>query len=104
MSALSVGDVLAISTLVKDLAIALNDTRGSAAEYRSIINELLLLDNALLHVAELFCSNEPTPELEALHKTAEDTVRKCRESMRSFQNQLDKYDGCLGSSISNGNG
>lgn len=61
----SVGDIISVCLLVKDLVEALDKARGSKAEYQSAIRELWILDRALLEI-ELFTKaheNASTPEL-----------------------------------------
>lgn len=49
----SVGDIISVSLLVKDILVALDDSRGSSAEYQGIIRELYILDRALLEIGQL---------------------------------------------------
>ena len=87
----SVGDIISVSLLVKDLLIALNDSRGSSAEYQALVRELYILDTALLQVEQLSRSHSTTPELQALCETAKQTVTKCRDSVAEFTARIKKY-------------
>ena len=87
----SVGDIISVSLLIKDLLVALDDTRGASGEYRAIIRELYTLDSALLHVEQLSRTNIATPELHALCQTAQSTVTRCRTSITEFKQRLQKY-------------
>ncbi len=87
----SVGDIISVSLLVKVLVIALDDARGSSAEYQSIIRELYFLDSALLRVEQLQRTSAPSPEIEALRDTAHRTVEKCRECIQPIQDSIAKY-------------
>jgi hypothetical protein len=89
----SVGDIISVSLLVKDLLIALNDSRGSAAEYQALTRELYILDTALLQVEQLSRSHAATPELYALYETAKQTATKCQESVAGFTARITKYGG-----------
>jgi hypothetical protein len=40
----SVGDFLSISILVKDLLLALDDSRGSSRDYQEVVRKLYILD------------------------------------------------------------
>jgi len=91
----SVGDIISVSLVVKDLLIALNDSRGSSAEYQAVIRELYVLDTALLQVEQLSRSHAATPELQALYETAKQTAAKCQDSVASFKARLGKYNGSL---------
>jgi RNA polymerase-interacting CarD/CdnL/TRCF family regulator len=66
----SVGDIISISLIVKDLVKALDDCRGSASEYQALIRELWVLDRVLLEVELLTRMYEQTAELNALCVTA----------------------------------
>lgn len=46
----SVGDIIAVAQIASALALALNDSRGSAKEYQSLKKELQAFDQALLQV------------------------------------------------------
>ncbi len=46
----SVGDIIAVGQLAWSLGKALNTSRGSAAEYRSLIRELGAFEQAVLQV------------------------------------------------------
>jgi hypothetical protein len=91
----SVGDIISVSLLVKDLLIALNDSRGSSAEYQAVARELYILDTALLQVEQLSRSHATTPELHALYETAKQTATKCHDSVAEFTARVRKYSGSL---------
>lgn len=91
----SVGDIISVSLLVKDLLVALDDSRGSSAEYQAVVRELYILDTALLQVEQLSRSRATTPELHALYETAKHTVTKCRDSVAEFTSRVKKYSGSL---------
>ncbi|KAH7085738.1 hypothetical protein BKA63DRAFT_402029 [Paraphoma chrysanthemicola] len=82
----AVGDIISVCLLVKDLVDALDKTRGSKAEYQSLIRELWILDRSLLEIDLLARTHGGggTPELEALCNTATKAVDRCRE----LQNEL----------------
>jgi hypothetical protein len=87
----SVGDIISVSLLVKDVLVALNDGRGSAAEYQEIIRELYILDRALLQVSQLSRQHEATPEVASLCHVAGKAVRDCQNSIETFLRRLEKY-------------
>ncbi|KAH7395284.1 hypothetical protein DE146DRAFT_721709 [Phaeosphaeria sp. MPI-PUGE-AT-0046c] len=91
----SVGDIISVCLLVKDLVDALDKARGSKAEYRSLIRELWILDRSLLEIDLLARTHGggATPELEALCETARKAVIRCRELQH--ESNLDKQDGKL---------
>jgi hypothetical protein len=94
----SVGDIISVCLLVKDLVDALDKARGSKAEYQSLIRELWLLDRTLLEIDLLtrIHGGGATPELEALCKTARKAVDRCRELVSAFSTRVQKYQKSLG--------
>lgn len=49
----SVGDINSLCIVIKDVVEALDDSKGSSAEYRGIIRELRALERVLLEVESL---------------------------------------------------
>jgi hypothetical protein len=91
----SVGDILSVCLIVKDLVAALDDSRGSSAEYREVIRELWGLDRALLEVDLLSRTCENTTEMTALFNTAKKAADDCRQSIASFSKKIRKYETSL---------
>jgi len=91
----AVGDIISVSLLVKDLLLALDDSRGSSAEYQAIARELNVLDTALLQVEQLSRSRAPCPELNTLYDAARQTASKCRDSVTAFKERIRKYENSL---------
>jgi hypothetical protein len=87
----SVGDVISVSLLVKDLLLALDSSKGSSAEYQKCVRELYILDTALLQVERLSRTHSAAPELYALCETARHSIDKCRISVASFTDRIRKY-------------
>jgi hypothetical protein len=92
----SVGDIISICLIVKDLVDTLNRSRGSSAEYSEVIRELWVLDRALLEVELLSRTHSATVELNALCETARQTVEKCRLTVEAFSRRIKKYGTSLG--------
>jgi hypothetical protein len=92
----SVGDIISISLIVKDLVKALDDSRGSAAEYQEVIRELWSLDRVLLEVEHLSRNSEQTIELYALWATTKRATVECRRSIENFLEKIKKYEKSLG--------
>ncbi|KAH7095385.1 hypothetical protein FB567DRAFT_556608 [Paraphoma chrysanthemicola] len=94
----AVGDIISVCLLVKDLVDALDKTRGSKAEYQSLIRELWILDRSLLEIDLLARTHGGggTPELEALCNTATKAVHRCRELVSDFSSRVkNKQDAML---------
>lgn len=98
----SVGDIISVSLLVKDLLIAINSSRGAAAEYQEVVQELYVLDKALLQVESFAKAHQTTPEVFALCEIAQRSVEKSKTCVDSFIQRIKKYGASL-SSASSGN-
>lgn len=97
----SVGDIIAVGILVKDLAAALNQSRGSQAEYKQVVAELHLLQTVLGRI-DYLCNTAGTwtasrrLEVTALHDTTLRIAQNCRKLIEVFSVRLKKYDKILG--------
>lgn len=91
----SLGDVIAVSLLVKDLVTALDDTRGSAPEYQHVKRELVALNEALLEVEQLCASCGHAVQVNALRQTAKQIALQCRESIDAFLSKINCYEASL---------
>jgi hypothetical protein len=92
----SVGDIISVCLIVKDLVDALDKSRGAAAEYQDIIRELWILDRALIQVSKLSNPSGGSIELHAVCATLRQAVDNCRLSLDSFLQEMYKYVRCLG--------
>lgn len=91
----SVGDIISVCILIKDLIDALNDSRGSSAEYHELIRELWSLDRALLQV-DLFCRTQgQSEELFQICDAARQTVKHCQDSLQDLFKKMKKYNSSL---------
>ena len=91
----SVGDIISLSILIKNLVKSLDDSRGSSAEYQDVVRELGNLDYALREVEKLSQSSEPTIRLIALSGTVNDCAQQCRECIEKFHTQVKKFEKSL---------
>ncbi len=87
----SVGDIITICIIIKDLVKALDDSKGSSAQYQEVIRELWALDRVLLEVELLWRTCESTNELKALRETAHRMADQCRRSIEAFLEKVEKY-------------
>ena len=92
----SVGDIISVSLLIKDLVKCLDESRGSSAEYQAVIRELWSLDHALLEVELLLRSCKQSVELSGLSQTANRCVEQCRKCISDFEGKVKRYQGTLG--------
>ena len=87
----SVGDIIAVGLLIKDLVRCLDDSRGSTTEYQAVTRELWSLDHALLEVGVLFLSSQRSNDLDALQETALRIAEQCSDCIRTFRERIKKY-------------
>ncbi|EON68350.1 hypothetical protein W97_07608 [Coniosporium apollinis CBS 100218] len=95
----SVGDIIAVCLLVKDLVEALDKRHGSSAEYKAVKGELWVLERTLLEVERASRKFGSTPELNATCETTRHAVENCQVSVAAFSAKLKKYARTLGSGI-----
>ncbi|KAK0703007.1 hypothetical protein B0T26DRAFT_657301 [Lasiosphaeria miniovina] len=88
----SVGDIIAVCLLVKDLADAFDKTRGSGAEYQGLTRELGSLERCLLQVDLLCRSPVQTQDIAAICDAARSTVKDCESSLQDLYRRIEKYD------------
>ena len=87
----SVGDIIALCSLVRTATRALSSTRGSAAEYHSLGRELWNLSQALLCVKRLL---EQEPDLQ-YREELEEAVTDCHTCFVCFLQRIEAFE-CLG--------
>lgn len=91
----SLGDVIAVSLLARDLARALDDTRGSATEYQQVIQELWAFDQALHEVEHLSANCGQAVRANALCQTTTGMALQCRGSIDAFLTVIKRYQASL---------
>ena len=92
---LGVGDIIAVSILIKNLVKCLDEARGSRREYQAIKLELWSLDRALLEVEVLLRDCKQSPELNSLWDTANRCAEQCRKCILDFQKTIERYQDTL---------
>ena len=91
----SVGDIITLSLLIKDLAKSFDDSRGASAEYQAITRELTSLEHALSQVEEVFKTLNHSGNLSALDRAANQCVEQCRESITKYKEKKKKFERSL---------
>ena len=86
-----VGDIIAVSILIKNLVKCLDESRGSPAEYQALTRELWSLDRALLEVELLLRDCKQSKELKGLWDIANRCAEQCRECIAGFQKTTERY-------------
>ena len=87
----SVGDIISVCLLIKDIVAALNDCKGSAHNYQRLIRELDLLERVLLQVDQLVSKHKASPAFDVLSIATQEAVESCRQSARPFLERVKKY-------------
>lgn len=91
----SVGDIIAVCLLAKSIVEALDDSRGSSAEYQGLITEIRSLECSLLEVELFTRSWSDSSTSPSLQRECSKLVVDCRRTLETFQEYLKKYDSSL---------
>lgn len=91
----SVGDIITVCLLAKSIVEALDDSRGSSAEYQGLINELRSLECSLLEVELCTRSWKDASTAVSLQQECSKLVNECRKTLEAFHAYLKKYDSFL---------
>ena len=91
----SVGDIISVSLLIKDLVKCLDKSRGSSSEYQAAIRELRSLDHALLEAELLLQSCKQSMELSDLCNSANRCAEQCRKCIVDFRDKTKRYQRAL---------
>jgi len=87
----SVGDFVSGINLIRELTKALEDSAGSAAEYRELIKELYSLERALLEVKALDLDESQHAQQVALRQAA----TQCQQTIDGFLQKIRKFQPAL---------
>jgi Fungal N-terminal domain of STAND proteins len=87
----SIGDIITICTLIRSLAQALDEIRGSSSQYREIVQELRTLEATLREVKRLSDSYSDNPALQPLFRTVAQAVERCNTDVQSFLEKVSRY-------------
>lgn len=93
----SVGDIITVCLLAHSIVKALDDSRGSSAEYNGLISEIRSLECSLLEV-ELLTRSEKWRDATtatSLKLECSKLILNCRKTLENFQAFLKKYDSSL---------
>ena len=91
----SVGDMITVNILIKDVFKALNDSTDASAEYRELCRELWSFDRALLEVELLSRTCDTSVELNALSHTVRRVAGQCKECIEGFLGGIKGYERSL---------
>lgn len=85
----SFGDFLSIAILIKEICVALNESRGSARNYQDLIQQLEILAKAIQALA-VYLSSQPTGS-DSESVTILQIVEQIRILLEKFHDRLRKY-------------
>ena len=92
----SVGDIISVCLLVKDLIATLDESRGSASEYQNLVHDLRNLDHALQELDHLGRICDHSSDYAALGAMAKQQGKDCRglledcyEKVKTYNKHLD---------------
>lgn len=86
----SVGDIILVTLLVKDLATTLSN-EGSPAEYQAAVRELGNLECVLVELKDLVCLCDRIGGYESLAQTAQLEAQKCKALIDPFCESTSNY-------------
>ncbi|KAF0637902.1 hypothetical protein FPSE5266_04484 [Fusarium pseudograminearum] len=98
LTAGTVGDFISIAALIKGIIAALDDSRGSAKQYRQLVQQLNTLDQTLDTVQQTLKDPRVTHSLEFSSGIVLDTVANINKCLVDFLGQIGKYEPALGTS------
>ena len=87
----SLGDIIALSILIKELVKALEESRGSSAEYQDCVRKLWALNRVVREVETICKSNKTTIELNAQHETLLCIANLCKGSIEKVLKGIRKF-------------
>ncbi|KAI9661064.1 MAG: hypothetical protein M1821_009391 [Bathelium mastoideum] len=90
-----VGDIIAVANLAVKLAKALDDTRGSAREYRDVVQSLYGVEKSLLELDALCGSLDKTASYSQLGEDIQQEVQNCKAMIEEYKKRIQKYDKAL---------
>ncbi|KAG8533967.1 uncharacterized protein KY384_001710 [Bacidia gigantensis] len=93
--AINIGDIIALGNLIKDIIIALEDSKGSSAEYEECIRKLECLKRILREIEVLDDSLVNVTELHSLRQTIHCVIRQCQQYIDLFLDRIAKFDPSL---------
>jgi hypothetical protein len=88
----SIGDFIAVGSLITDITCSLREVGGSKSEYQELLRELESLQHALSHLDKLQVGGSSPVDLDSIKYAA----LSCRRPLEQFLANIRKYDKSLG--------
>ena len=87
----SVGDIISVCGLIKQLKDTLSDTKGSSADFQATARDLANLEAALRELHELAEVCERVGGYQSLRQRALLEALECRKPISDFSESIQKY-------------
>lgn len=87
----SVGDFIAVIALVKDILTALDDCRGSAKDYRDVVEALEILQKTIQQVSQIYKDRHITNDFPDLQVLAQSSIFQIQKSLEGFRDRTQKF-------------
>ncbi|KAK2040333.1 hypothetical protein LZ31DRAFT_504516 [Colletotrichum somersetense] len=87
----AVGDFIAVIEIVRNIIVALDDCRGSAKEYRVVVQSLEILEKTLQSVANLYNDQSPASGLGDLKAIVLRNVEQIHLCLQAFSEKVQKF-------------
>jgi multidrug efflux pump subunit AcrA (membrane-fusion protein) len=88
----SIGDFVAIGTLIAEITSSLREAGGALSEYQELVRELEALHKALRHVDALRANSASQDHLDSIKYAA----LSCRQPLEEFLSKIRTYERSLG--------
>jgi len=87
----SVGDIISVCSIIKELITALREFKGSSSEYQTTIRELQNVDTVLTDLHDLACLCDRLGGYESLAQRVRLEALKCESLITPFRDKISKY-------------
>jgi hypothetical protein len=94
----SIGDVIAITNLIAEIAGCLRNVGGARSDYQELLRELEILQKALAHLDSLQPQTGDPTNLDSIKLAA----LSCRQPLEEFLRKIQRYEDSLGINSSRG--
>ena len=88
----SLGDVISIAGLIRDAVKALDETRGSAAEYRNHKEKVEQLSKLMVELETYYKQTGNAAQPTAVHGMTLDLAVNCRKELEAFSTSIQKFE------------
>lgn len=91
----SVGDIISVCLLAKQVVEMLDKTRGASAQYQGIIAEIRALEMSLLEVEVFARKHKDNSQISLVINKIYEQAYACGKIIKDFHEQLKKYETAL---------